>query len=164
MPSRIRPGYGVSARLGPYVLEQIGDKNGVPSTSQPSEGDPKKKSRKVRSVIHGWVVGPGRDSSKTKNTWRVLWKMCAKSCDHNSRSLTVTCDIVMNFEREVAKRLLDVDYYMKKEQLFALFEIGGYSSKLTLAPTDEQMVRFLRTGGKLLFDFKHYMHERIEYL
>ena len=32
MPSRIRPGYEVSARLGPYVLEQIGDKNGVPST------------------------------------------------------------------------------------------------------------------------------------
>jgi len=55
----------------------------------------------------------------------------------------------MNFEREVSKRLLDVDYYIKKEQLFALFEIGGYSSKLNLAPTDEQMVRFLRTKGKL---------------
>ena len=150
MPSRIRPGYEVSARVGPYVLEQIGDKNGVLSTSQPSKGDPKKKNRKVLSIIHGWVVGPGRDSSKTKHTWRVLWKMCAKSCDHNSQAfLTVICDVVMNFEREVSKRLLDVDYYIKKEQLFALFEIGGYSSKLNLAPTDEQMVRFLRTKGKL---------------
>ena len=76
--------------------------------------------------------------------------MCAKSCDHNSQAfLTVICDVVMNFDREVSKRLLDVDYYIKKEQLFALFEIGGYSSKLNLAPTDEQMVRFLRTKGKL---------------
>ena len=47
---------------------------------------------------------------------------------------------------------------MKKEQLFALFEIGGYSSKLSLAPTDEQMVGFLRTAGKLLLDFKRYMY------
>ena len=52
--------------------------------------------------------------------------MCAKSwCDHNSQAfLTVICDVVMNFDREVSKRLLDVDYYIKKEQLFALFEIG----------------------------------------
>jgi hypothetical protein len=53
MPSRIRPGYEVSARVGPYVLEQIGDKNGVPSTSQPSKGDPKKKNRKVLSSFTG---------------------------------------------------------------------------------------------------------------
>jgi len=59
--------------------------------------------------------------------------------------------------------LLDRDYYMKKEQLFALFEIGGYSSKLSLAPTDEHMVGFLRTAGKLLSDFKHYMYYRIDY-
>jgi hypothetical protein len=33
--------------------------------------------------------------------------MCAKSCDHNSQAfLMVICDVVMNFEREVSKRLL----------------------------------------------------------
>jgi len=149
MPSRIRPGFTVTARLGPFILEQIGDKNGVPSTSQPVEGNPKKKSRKVRSLIEGWVVGPGRDCSETKNTWRVLWKICAKSCDHNSRSLTVTSETVMNFERDVFKRLLNEDYFVKKEQLFSLFAIGNFSSKLRLHPPGERMVPFGQLQGEL---------------
>jgi len=66
MPSRIRPGFKVQARLWPFTLEQIGHKNGVPSTSKPSEGNPKR-TRKVRSIITGWVVSAGSDSSKIRN-------------------------------------------------------------------------------------------------
>ena len=96
MPSRIRPGFKVQARLGPFALEQIGHKNGVPSTSKPSEGNPKR-TRKVRSIITGWVVSAGSDSSKI----RTLGGYFGLTCDHHVRSLTVVCNFILSFETAI---------------------------------------------------------------
>ena len=98
MPSTIRPGFKVQAPVGPLSIETVGDKSAA--VSQPSDGK-RKKTRRVRSVITGWVVSAGCDTSTDKHSWRVLWSNCGKTCDHSARSLTVVDNDVDGFEKGI---------------------------------------------------------------
>jgi hypothetical protein len=159
MPSTIRPGFKVQARVGPFSIETFGDNVNVPSSSQPSDGK-KKQKRRVRSVITGWVVSAGRDTSTDKHSWRVLWSNCGKTCDHLARSLTVVNDDVDGFEKGIFERLLPSDYLWKKEQLFAVFASGRYESKLRMTPVVEPSTNTYTADpldeGKLKFAFIFY--------
>ena len=156
MPSTIRPGFKVQARVGPFTIESLGDNVCVPSSSQPPDGK-KKKTRRVRSVITGWVVSAGRDTSTDKHSWRVLWSNCGKTCDHSARSLTVVDNDVDGFEKGIFERLLPSDYLWKKEQLFAIFESGRYESKLRMTPVQPSTSNTYTADpldeGKLKFAF-----------
>ena len=155
MPSTIRPGFKVQARVGPLSIETVGDKNAA--VSQPSDGK-RKKTRRVRSVITGWVVSAGRDTSTDKHSWRVLWSNCGKTCDHSARSLTVVDNDLKGFEKGIFEHLLLSDYFWKKEQLFAIFESGRYESKLRMTPVVLPSTKTYSDVGKLKFAFIFYMN------
>jgi len=125
MPSIIRVGSKVMSNVGPFRIVTVGDKNGVTGK--------KKKTRNQRSPIHGWVVASGRPTSE-KNSWRVLWSNCGKTCDHSASRLTVINDEVDGFEHDVFERLLPVDYFTTRKQLYSLMDRGNYQCLLRLEP------------------------------
>ena len=120
MPSSIHPGSKVQARVGPFCIESIGDKNGVPPSPQSSAD---KRTRRVRSIIYGWgVVSAGLSTSNNKKSWRVLWANCGKTCDHPAMPLKVVNDNVHGFEMSLFERLLSSDYYMTTKELLTVFD------------------------------------------
>jgi len=127
MLSSIRPGCKVEARVGPKRVESIGDRIGIQSDGQ-------KRKRTTRSTIHGWVVGPGRLTSP-KNSWRVLWSNCGKTCDHQHSVLTVINDEVHSFEAGVFERLFLEDYFPTTKVLYALMDSGRFDCTLRVTPT-----------------------------
>ena len=121
MLSTICPGFKVQARVGPFRIESLGDNFYVPSSSQPSDGK-KRKTRRVRYIITGWVVSAGCHTSMDKHTWRVLWSNCGKMCDHLARSLTVVNNDVDGFEHGIFERLL-ASFRLFVEKGGAIFRI-----------------------------------------
>ena len=128
MPSSIRPGCKVEALVGPKRIVTVGDKIGIP----PSEKE--KKTRTARSIVQGWVVGPGRLSSPN-NSWRVLWSNCGKTCDHPHSRLTVINDVVHSFEAGVFERLFPEDYFSLTKALYTLMDSGRFDCMLRVTPT-----------------------------
>ena len=116
MPSSIRPGCKVEARVGPKRVETIRDRIGIQSERE-------KRKRTTRSMIHGWVVGPGHLTSP-KNSWRVLWSNCGKTCDHQHTRLNVINDEVHSLEAGVFERLYPEDYFPTTKGLYSLMDSG----------------------------------------
>ena len=116
MPSSIHPGCKVEALVGPKRIVTVGDKIGIPSEKE-------KRTQTARSIIQGWVVGPGRLSSP-KNSWRVLWSNCGK-----------TCDIVHSFEAGVFEGLYPQDYFPSTKALYSLMDSGRFDCTLRVTPT-----------------------------
>ena len=127
MPSSIRPGCKVEALVGPKRIVTVGDKIGIPSEKE-------KRTRTARSIVQGWVVGPGRLSSP-KNSWRVLWSNCGKTCDHPHSKLTVINDVVHSFEAGVFERLYPEDYFSSTKALYTLMDSGRFDCMLRVTPT-----------------------------
>jgi len=121
------PCWPVLARVGPKHVETIGDKIGIQSERE-------KRTRTARSIIHRWVVGPGRLSSP-KNSWRVLWSNCGKMCDHPHSKLKVINDKAHSFEVGVFERLYPEDYFPSTKVLYSLMDSGRYKCMLRVTPT-----------------------------
>jgi len=125
MPSSIRPGCKVEARVGPKRVETIGDRISIQS---------KREKRTTRSMIHGWVVGPGRLTSP-KNSWRVLWSNCGKTCDHQHTRLNIINDEVHSFEAGVFDRIYPEDYFPTTKGLYSLMDSDRFDCTLRVTPT-----------------------------
>ena len=127
MPSSIRPGCKVEALVGPKRIVTVGDKIGIPFEKE-------KRTRTARSIIQGWVVGPGCLSSP-KNSRRVLWSNCGKTCDHPHSKLTVINDEIHSFEAGVFERLYPQDYFPSTKALYSLMDSGRFDCTLRVTPT-----------------------------
>ena len=143
MPSSIRPGAKVQARVGPFQIQTTGDNN---SLSQ----EPKKKTRRVRSLLDGWVVGPGLATSQN-NSWRVLWTVCAKTCDHSVKSLKLVSDASQRFDESIFGRLLPADYLPSTKELQKLIDNGRYNSTLNLSEPVANLNTASINSGKLYY-------------
>ena len=131
MPSTIRPGTRVKARVGCLQVEL--DPAAVSlETVGTTLQEKKRRKRRKRAFHYGWVVGPGRPNSPN-NSWRVLWTDCAKTCDHTVPSFIVVTDVTPSFDESVFAQLLPVDYLPSTRALSDLFESGNYNNTLQLS-------------------------------